>query len=164
MRLLRLVPLAIALVITQVSVFPNLRLLGVVPDLALLGAVAIAWNDGGELGAWFGFLTGLLIDLFVTTPFAMTALAYGVTAYFAASLHEAVDRRVPVLVVLAGLGSGLLAGFVFVTMSILAGADQLQSRHTLIVVMSVALYNAVLAIPVFACVRFIVGETEGARP
>ena len=163
MRLLRLVPLAIALVITQVSVFPNLRLFGVVPDLALLGAVAIAWTEGGELGAWFGFLSGLMIDFFVTTPFAMTALAYGVTAYFAASLHEAVDRRVPVLVVLAGVGSGLVAGIVFVVMAILAGADQLQSSHTFVVVAAVALYDAVLAIPVFACVRFVVGDRQGMR-
>ncbi len=163
MRLLRLVPFAIALVITQVAVFPNLRLFGVVPDLALLGAVAIAWMEGGELGAWFGFVSGLMIDLFVTTPYAMTALAYGVTAYFAASLHEVVDRRVPVLIALSGLGAGFVGGVVFVTMSILAGADQLQSTHAVSVVVSVALYDLLLAIPVFACTRFVVGDRYGAR-
>ena len=49
-RALRLVPLGIAVVITQVSVLPQLRMLGVVPDLGLVAALAVAWFDGPEAG------------------------------------------------------------------------------------------------------------------
>ncbi len=156
-------PLAIAVVVTQVAIMPQVRLFGVVPDLALIAAVAVGWSDGGETGAWFGFVTGLALDLFVSTPFAMTALAYALTAYLASSMHSVIDRRVPVLVAGSVLVAGLCSGMIFVIGSILAGADQLQRTHTIVIVAVAALYDALLALPMFGLVRFVIGESDRVR-
>ena len=81
MRLVRLALLLVALVLLQTTVFPHLRIAGVVPDLGLVVAVALAVRYGPELGAGFGFAAGLASDLFLQTPLGLGALAFGMTAY-----------------------------------------------------------------------------------
>ncbi len=163
MRFTRIIALAATAVLLQVAVMPHFRLFDTLPDIALIVAVALAWAYGGETGAWFGFVTGLSYDFFVTTPFAMTALAYGVTAYFAASLFGAADRRVPALIVGFSMIAGVLSGVVFVTASILAGGGGVQRGHSLLTVVIAALYDGLLALPIFAVVQRVVGDTERAR-
>ena len=109
-RSLRLVPLAIAVVITQVSIFPELRLFGVVPDLGLVVALAVAWHDGPEAGAWFGFAVGLSFDLFLATPLGVSAISYALVAYALGTLRPLFDGRIGWLTVGFGFVSGLVGG------------------------------------------------------
>ena len=72
-RIARLGLLLVLLVVLQTSVFPHLRIAGVVPDLGLVVAVALAVRYGPELGASFGFAAGLASDLFLQTPLGVWA-------------------------------------------------------------------------------------------
>ena len=88
-------------VIVQVTVFPHLRIFGVVPDLGLVLAVAVAYRLGPEAGALTGFAAGLGYDLFLETPLALSALSYALTAYAIGVVADrdaaraAVDPAVP---------------------------------------------------------------------
>ena len=56
--------------------FPHLRIFGVVPDLGLVLAVAVAYRSRPEAGALVGFVAGLGYDLFLETPLGLSALSY----------------------------------------------------------------------------------------
>ena len=158
-RFLRWAPLALALAITQVAVFPGLRLLGVVPDLGLLGAIALAWIDEPDSGAWFAFGAGLFVDLFATTPLGLTALSWAVVAYGLGMSRDVVHRHLPIQSILLGLVGGIAAGTLFAVLAVLVGDDSVQHAHTVRIVLASGLYDALLAPFVFALVRAL-----GPRP
>ena len=123
-------------VITQVSIFPQLRMFGVVPDLGLVAALAVAWFDGPEAGAWFGFAVGLAFDLFLATPVGLSAISYALVAYALGTIRPMFDGRVGWLTLAFGFVGGLAGGILFAIFAILTGADQLQRLHTVAVVVN----------------------------
>ncbi len=163
----RLVPLAVLVlttVVVQVSLMPHLRLFGVVPDLGLVLAIAIAYHDGSETAAVAGFLTGVGFDLFLRTPVGASALAYAVTGYLAGVVQTGLlraNRWLPLL--LGGLG-GLIGGLMFAGIAILAGSDELISSRTLSIVARAALFDAIVALLIFPLVARMVTPPVAAPP
>jgi rod shape-determining protein MreD len=149
MRVGRTILLMLALLLVQVALMPHLRLLGVVPDLGLVLAVAVAYRHGPEAGALVGFFAGLGFDLFLETPLGLSALSYALAAYvvgvFQAGLLRDPRFLPPFLGGLAGLGGGLT----FAAIGVLAGAEGLNHPRTIVVVALAAVYDAVLAPFVF---------------
>jgi rod shape-determining protein MreD len=162
-RVLPLGLLALTTVVVQVSVMPHLRLLGVVPDLGLVLAIAVAYYDDAETAAIVGFVTGLGFDLFLRTPVGASALAYAVTGYLTGVVQAGLIRSSRWLpLVLGGLG-GLVGGLVFLGVAILAGADALTRPGALSIVARAAVYDALVAMIVFPLVdRFV--HTRVAPP
>ncbi len=69
--------LVVAVVLTvQEALMSSLRIHGAHPDLMLLLPIAFGLSGGSERGAAMGFVSGLLADLFVGTPFGLSALVY----------------------------------------------------------------------------------------
>jgi rod shape-determining protein MreD len=155
----RVVPLgllALTTVVVQVALMPHLRLFGVVPDLGLVLAIAVAYYDDAETAALVGFVTGLGFDLFLLTPVGASALAYSVTGYLTGVVQAGLIRsRRGLPLALGGLG-GLVGGLIFVGIAILAGTDALISTSTVTLVARAALYDALVATIVFPLVgRFV---------
>jgi rod shape-determining protein MreD len=162
----RVVPLgllALTTVVVQVALMPHLRLLGVVPDLGLVLAIAVAYYDDAEAAAMVGFATGLGFDLFLRTPVGASALAYSVTGYLTGVVQAGLIRSSRWLpLALGGLG-GLVGGLMFVGIAILAGTDALITSSTLSVVVRAAVFDALAATIVFPLVgRFV--RTRVAPP
>jgi rod shape-determining protein MreD len=65
--------IVVALVI-QHTVLDFVRIGGAHPDVLLLLPVAAGYAAGPDRGAVFGFITGLVADLFLPTPFGLSAL------------------------------------------------------------------------------------------
>lgn len=143
-------------VVVQVAFMPHLRFLGVVPDLGLVLAIAVAYHDDAETAAVVGFVTGLGFDLFLRTPVGASALAYAVTGYLTGVIQAGLIRSTRWLpLVLGGLG-GFLGGLMFVGIAILAGTDSLIRFATLGIVARAAVYDALAAMIVFPLVdRFV---------
>jgi rod shape-determining protein MreD len=156
----RLVPLAITIVITQVALFPNLRLFGIVPDLGLVAAVAVAYREGPEPGLWFGFAVGLGYDLFLQTPTGLSALSYALCAYFVGSLERGLLRRGRWLPPFLGLAGGLIGGFLFLIVGVLAGVDEFASVRAISVETRAALFDAVVAPVAFALVALVLRSDQ----
>ena len=142
-------------VIVQVTVMPHLRILGVVPDLGLVLAVAVAYRDGAEAGAITGFAAGLGYDLFLATPLGLSALVYALTGVRG---RRPADRHVAVTALdpaaprrLAGLAGGLA----FIGIGGLAGVPGMWTTHALTVVGLAAIYDAAVAPLVFLLVNAV---------
>jgi rod shape-determining protein MreD len=162
-RILPLGLLALTTIVVQVSFMPHLRLFGVVPDLGLVLAIAVAYHDDAETAAVLGFLTGVGFDLFLRTPVGASALAYAVTGYLTGLIQAGLIRSSRWLPLLLGGVGGLVGGLMFVGIAILAGTDSLIRVGTLGIVARAAVYDAVVAMVMFPLVgRFV--RTRVAPP
>jgi rod shape-determining protein MreD len=161
-RVIRIGALIALLTVMQVAVFPHLRLLGAVPDLGLLLAIAVAFRDGPEAGLVTGFFAGVAFDLFLETPVGLTALAYALTAYATGVLQTGVLRSPRMLSPLAGFLGGLVSGMLFVVVGVLAGANVAFTDHTFALLLASALYDAVLAPLVFWLTDRVLGDRDPA--
>ncbi len=65
--------IAVVLVI-QHTLLDSVRVDGAHPDLMLLLPVAAGYAAGPDRGAVFGFISGLVADLFLPTPYGLSAL------------------------------------------------------------------------------------------
>jgi len=152
MRAGRVVMLVVVTVVVQVALFPHLRLIGRVPDLGLVVAVAVAFDHGPEAGAFVGFLAGLGFDLFLETPLGLSALAYALTAYSVGVLQGGVLRTPKWFTPVIGAASGIVGGMLFVGVGLLAGVDGVHGNHAYATVAVASAYDALLAPFVFVAV------------
>jgi rod shape-determining protein MreD len=158
MRVWRLAIVIVLFTIMQVTVFTHLRIFGVVPDLGLVLAVAVAYRAGPEAGAFTGFASGLLYDLFLETPLALSALSYALTGYVIGLVVAGMMRAPRWIAPVLGAAGGLLGGLCFIGIGGLVGVPGMWTGHALFVVLVSAAYDAVLAPFVFALVRRISRE------
>ena len=109
-RRIRLFLVVVMLVVIQTTVFPHLRVFGAMPDLLLLATIAVAYEDGPDTGAIFGFFSGLAIDLFLETPLGVSALTFAIIGYLVGVFQGGMLRPsgwvAPVLGGVGGLAGG----------------------------------------------------------
>ena len=163
MRGWRLGALVVSLLLLQVALFPHLRVFGVVPDLGLLAALAVAYRYGPERGALVGFAAGFGYDLFLATPTGLSALSYALTAYAVGVLQGGLLREPRAVAPFLGLLGGLASGAIFAAIGIVVGVDALRVDRTIAVIALAAVYDGVLAPFVFPLVSRAAGrDTEVA--
>ncbi len=95
-RRIRLGLVIVVCVVLQTTLFTHLRIDGVGPDIGLVAVLAVAYEDGADTGAIFGFLMGLAMDLFLTTPLGLSALSFAITGYAVGVFQAGVVRTTPV--------------------------------------------------------------------
>lgn len=153
-RRIRLVLLVITLVVLQTTVFTHLRIFGAIPDLCLVATVAIAYEEGPQTGALFGFASGLAVDLFLASPAGLSALANACTGYGVGVFQGGLVRESRMLpVVLGGIG-GLVGGTIFVVVGGIAGQSGYLTLTSLRIVIVASIYDAVVAPLVFPFARW----------
>jgi rod shape-determining protein MreD len=109
---LRLAVVIFTTFLLQVTVFVDLHVLGVAPELPLLVAIQAGREGGPERGAYAGFAAGLLYDLELGTPFGLWALTCCVAAFAMGVLTENLHRPTG-LVATISTGLASVAGVVF---------------------------------------------------
>jgi rod shape-determining protein MreD len=157
---IRLTLLVVTTVVLQSTLFPDLRFFGVAPDVGLVATIAVAYRVGPERGALYGFASGLAIDLFLQTPFGVSALAFAVVGYCVGIIQAGMSREVRFAAPLFGGIGGLVGGFLFVAVAALAGQDQVIAVRTIYVLLLAAAYDALLALALFPAARW---ATRGAE-
>ena len=152
-RRIRLGFVVLACVVLQTTLFTHLQIDGVAPDVGLVAVLAVAYEDGADTGAIFGFIMGLAIDLFLTTPLGLSALSFAVTGYAVGVFQQGVVRTTPWLApILGGIG-GLFGGLVFLTAGAIVGQPGFLSFDSLRIVIIASIYDALIAPLVFPVVR-----------
>ncbi|HMF03209.1 MAG TPA: rod shape-determining protein MreD [Acidimicrobiia bacterium] len=164
---LRLALLIVAVVVLQTTVFSTgLRVFGVMPDLGLVLTVAVAFSLGPERGAVFGFVTGLAVDLFLTTPLGLSALTFALVGYGAGAVQGGLLRPFRWEAPTMGALGGLVGGVLFVGIGALVGREELLSLTSVRVILIAGVYDALLACAVFPIARWATGtrrvEVQGA--
>ena len=152
-RNLRLALVVIGAVVLQTTLFTHLRIDGVAPDVGLVAVLAVAYEDGPDTGAWFGFVMGLSIDFFLTSPLGLSALSYALTGYAVGVFQAGMVRTTPRLAPLLRFFGGLFGGLVFITVGALVGQNGFLSFASLKTVLIAAVYDALIAPIVFPIVR-----------
>ena len=102
-------------VLIQATVLPKLAILGVSPDLVMLIAVAWSLLHGTREGVVWGFVGGILLDVFSAAPFGVFTLSL-LLVTFATGVGEINIYRGNLLPLTAGFVASLLyhlLGFVF---------------------------------------------------
>lgn len=141
---LRFPLVVIAVVVLQTSAIPHMRVVGVMPDAMLLLAIAGGLTGGPARGAAVGFCSGMAIDLFLQTPFGLSALTFSLAGYGVGSLGEAVARPVwwtRLLTVAAGSAAGEV---IFAVAGAVVGQAHLLEPRLGVVVGIVTAFNVVL--------------------
>lgn len=153
-------------ILLQTTLVPDLRVMGVAPDLMLLLAICGGLAGGAAPGAITGFGAGLLADLWLTdTPLGLSAftwclIGFGVGMLRANALREG-RLLIPVLA-LVGTAAGVV---LFVGIGDVVGQSQLLSggRSWLIrVVVIESAWAALLSWPVSRLFEWSAQGSEGA--
>ncbi|MGH9123545.1 MAG: rod shape-determining protein MreD [Acidimicrobiales bacterium] len=161
---IRLAAILLLALLLQTTVVPDLRVLGVCPDLMLLCTVCAGLVGGPELGGVVGFGAGLIIDLFLTTtPLGLSALAFSIVGYGVGSLRRTVLQEGWLLAPAAALVGSSAGVLIFVMAGVMVGQSQLTSVGWPYIgktALLVGLMNAIIATPV--C-RVVAWAATGAR-
>jgi rod shape-determining protein MreD len=153
--------LVLALTI-QLGMAPGLQLFGVQCDLLLLVAICGGIAAGPDRGAAIGFAAGLAYDLFLQTPFGLSALTYAIVAYLVGSLQDSVLRAswwIPVLTATAASMVGVILYGVFGTVL----GEELIGLDLVRIALIVGLLNTIAAPFVIRGMRWATGSTRNAR-
>ncbi|MGH9103257.1 MAG: rod shape-determining protein MreD [Acidimicrobiales bacterium] len=141
-------PLVVAVaVVLQGTLAASISIDGVHPDLMLAVVVAAGFVSGPSRAALVGFCVGLVADLFLDTPFGLSALADVLVGYGVGVVFSGVTEVSAMLIPLAGaLASG--AGVaLYAVLGDIVGQSQMMHEHLVRVVVVVGLVNGVIALP-----------------
>ena len=163
MHWLRYFLVILSLVVIQTALFPELRVFGAAPDLLLVATIAVAYERGAEAGAVFGFVGGLAIDCFLSSPLGVSALAFALVGYGVGVFQSGLLRSSRwIAPTLGGIG-GLVGGALWVGIAAVAGQDDLVSGYTIRIVLIAAVYDALVAFLIFPFVHWACGNHDLAR-
>ncbi|MEM9200783.1 MAG: rod shape-determining protein MreD [Actinomycetota bacterium] len=151
----------LALVI-QLTVFVDVRIAGVAPELLALVAVIAGFFVGPDRGPLIAFAAGLLWDLYLPTPLGVSAITFAVVAFAVGSLNEGLfhDTRSQLITVAGVASAACVVGYAL--LGSIVGEGGLLDVEMLVVALIVGAINAVLA-PLAAPVMAWALAAEDAR-
>ena len=155
----RIVAIVTVAAIFQVAVLSSLRLFGGMPDLLLVVLIAVALARGSVAGAIAGFIGGLLVDVSTLGTLGLVALLLTIAGYWAGRYGETTGRGRAHAPVLAVVAITVLFGVGAYALTFMVG-EAVAPRTALLPVLPAVLLNAILAVPVYAVVRRLVGTGE----
>jgi rod shape-determining protein MreD len=148
----------------QAAIFSSLAIGGGAPDVLLVVVISLGLLRGSVPGAVLGFAGGLVVDLLTLDTLGLTSLVLTLGGFWAGRYAEttARGRRLPVLFAVGVLT--VLAGVFGFALHYMLG-DEVIARQALVTFLLPTLaLNLVLALPVHALVRAVVGERTGFEP
>ena len=161
-RRIRLGFVVLGAVLLQTTVFTHLRIDGVAPEVGLVCVLAVAYEDGADSGAIFGFVMGLSMDLFSPTPLGLLALTYAITGYAVGVFQAgscAARRSSPRS---SAASAACSAAWCSSRSAPWSGESGFLSMASIKTVLIAALYDALIAPLVFPVVRRAAREPEGS--
>jgi len=160
-RVILIAAIVITAVLLQSTVFAQLRLLGVRPELLMLVTIVLALLEGPAEGAVVGFVCGLAQDMFLNQPKGITALTLTLLGYGVGMAQQYITSPSPLVpTVVVAIATALGMAFYEVVSFLLGTFDQ-PASHGVRVALLTALYNAILTPILYPLLRRIV---EGSRP
>jgi rod shape-determining protein MreD len=154
----KLPPVLFVALVLHTAVLPDTRLFGVAAEAMLLLAVVAGIEGGSQRGAVVGFVAGLLADLFVQTPFGLSALAYSLTGYAVGGLQGSILRAspwIPVATSAVASGGGMV---VLALTGAVVGQSHMVTGDLWQVAIVVAVLNGALSLVVVPVMRWAIAE------
>jgi rod shape-determining protein MreD len=145
--------------VAQVSIFAQVHLFGAVPDVLLVGLVALSLLRGSVLGAVGGFFAGLIVDTASLGTLGLTSLVLTLAGYWIGRYGETTGRDrahapfLSVAVVTVLYQVGLLVVH-FVLGESAPGGAVMRSLVPAVIL------NLILTAPIYAIVRRLLRPTN----
>jgi rod shape-determining protein MreD len=156
------IPLFFLAGIVQTTIMSRLEIAGGQPDLIVLVVLAWAILDKGQEGMVWGFVGGLVLDLFSTTPFGISSVALVVVTFFVSLAESQVYRESLILpVFLGGLGAAGYHAIYMILLRVLDGVPLGWSEVVVYVTLPSILFDIILIVPV---VRLLSGVYDQLHP
>ena len=160
-RVLALAAIIVTAVLLQSTVFSQLRLLGVRPELLYLVTILVALQEGPNEGALVGFTAGLAQDMFLDQPKGITALTLTLLGYTVGMARQYIVSPSPLVpTIVVAIATALGVAF-YEIVTFLLGQFDASITYAVRVALLTALYNAVLTPILSPLLRRII---EGSRP
>jgi rod shape-determining protein MreD len=159
---LKTAAIVFAAAIVQVSVLNSITLFGGYADLLLLTLVAVALLRGSVFGAASGFLAGLVVDTATLGTLGVAALLLTLAGYWIGRYGETTgrDRAHAPLVAVAVIT--FLYSVCALALNYVLGED-VSPGAVFGALLPTMLWNVLLAVPVYALCRRLLGNRPGER-
>jgi rod shape-determining protein MreD len=151
--ILRTVLLGVAVVVLQVAAVSQVVIFGASADLTPLVVAAVGLMCGSITGAVFGFSVGLFFDAALVQTMGLTSFVFVLAGYAAGRLRELRDPQATVIPMAVGAAATAITTFGYGLMNFMLGIDAPVSFLLLRVILATIVFNAIIALPVFALVR-----------
>jgi rod shape-determining protein MreD len=155
----RLGLVAITTFVVQHTIFSVLRIHGAQPDLMLGLVVLVALDGGPRRGALFGFGVGLGVDLFVMTPFGLSALTFTLIGYAVGKIRESRAGGAGALITMVVAAGGAIVGTLGYALLLVITGGTVYGLGW--IVLTVTLVNTILAVPTSRVVRWAARSGSG---
>ncbi len=137
--------LLLFLVTLQATSLNRLRILGIKPDLLLILVIFIGLYKGPISGAWYGFLAGILLDIFSSSPLGTNAISKTVLGSLAGMAAPFLYLEAPLIPgLLLFLGMFLEGILLFILLSSFYLAPPF-SYSFLYIILPASLYTSLIA-------------------
>lgn len=150
-------------VLLQTAVAPHLRLLGAHPDFALIAVACVALVKGSEIGAVFGFLTGMFTAVALMEPFGLSAFVFVLIGYYAGRYAETADLPAGLAPLLTVFIATVVANMLFAMAQFLLAREVPLGFFLGRVLLPSLVFNTLLAAPVYVLVRLWLQGKAGLR-
>ncbi|MDQ1404279.1 MAG: rod shape-determining protein MreD [Actinomycetota bacterium] len=131
-------------------------------DLMLLLPIAAGVAAGSETGAVVGFVAGAVADLFLPTPFGLSALTFSLLGFAVGSVQEGLLRAAWWITPVTAFVSSAVGVVLFALIGAVVGQAHFVRPALLGIAFVVALGNAALALPVVRVVTWALARSGPA--
>ena len=154
MATLRVILVYMAALLLQLTIFVDVRVFGVAPELPALIAVLAGLLAGAQAGSLVAFAAGLMWDVYLPTPLGLAAVSFALVAYGLGSITEDLfhDTRIQTgLLVFAGTAASVA---VYAVLGEVVGQRGLVDDDLLKIVLVSSALNALLSLAVAPAMRW----------
>jgi rod shape-determining protein MreD len=152
---LRIALLILLGVVLQLSFFSQISLLGAIPDVLPVLAVALGLLGGGVVGAVCGFALGLLTDVLLLQTLGVSSIVLLTVGYLAGRWRESFDITSAIVPPLLTGALALFGAAIFAAIQLMLGVESPVSLLVVREIVVKGLLAALLAIPIYPFVRFV---------
>ena len=142
-------------VLLQTTLFAQVRLFDVAPDLVMLTVIAVARRLDAEPAVLLGFTSGLAMDLLGSSPLGLRALVLTLIAYATVQTRDRFDINVVATGIAVALLS-LLGVALVVVIGTLFGEASFRDPNVFRKILLVPVYNLVLGVVLLPLLTLIV--------
>ena len=151
--------LVLAAVLIQTTLFQHIRPFGYAPALGMLMVIALARYLDPERALFVAFTGGFLQDVLGGAPLGLWAITFTVVAFITLKVREREIAGTPVAL-LGVFGLTVIGQFTYAILGTLFGQGIINRPGFLGHLLVPALYNVILAYPVFWLVKVTVRPPE----
>jgi rod shape-determining protein MreD len=149
------VPFLAIIALLQTTIMPHLAVWGVFPDLPLLVVVSWSLQRGGREGAVWGFIAGMIVDLFSGAPFGAATLSLTIVGFLSGIGQITAFQAHVALLLLVMFLATILYDLIFLLVILISGQTTAWLDNLFHIVLPSAALNALLTPVVLRAMRVL---------